>query len=40
MVRYDSSSSLHSEATSLEMDSCIIVAEQALETEQTKGSAS
>ncbi|KAL6592687.1 hypothetical protein ACP70R_049362 [Stipagrostis hirtigluma subsp. patula] len=30
----------NSEATSLEMDSCIMVAEQALEIEQTKGSAS
>jgi C-terminal processing protease CtpA/Prc len=30
----------NSEATNLEMDSCIMVAEQALEIEQTKGSAS
>ncbi|OEL18016.1 Carboxyl-terminal-processing peptidase 3, chloroplastic [Dichanthelium oligosanthes] len=30
----------NSKATSLEMDSCIMVAEQALEIEQTKGSAS
>ncbi|KAF8779210.1 hypothetical protein HU200_002887 [Digitaria exilis] len=30
----------NSEASSLEMDSCIMVAEQALEIEQTKGSAS
>ncbi|XP_062232992.1 carboxyl-terminal-processing peptidase 3, chloroplastic isoform X1 [Phragmites australis] len=30
----------NSEATSLEMDSCIMIAEQALEIEQTKGSAS
>uniref|UniRef100_A0A0A9CYX6 C-terminal processing peptidase n=1 Tax=Arundo donax TaxID=35708 RepID=A0A0A9CYX6_ARUDO len=30
----------NSEAASLEMDSCIMVAEQALEIEQTKGSAS